>query len=229
MKKAITGKPEVRFYASELQIEKRDDGQQSRVVSGYASVFNSWSVVLYGCFREKVDPKAFDGCSFDNCIASYQHDNSKLLGRFSSETLRLSVDEKGLRFELDVPETTLGNDLLVWISRGDITSMSFGFIVNEDKWLWSNEAEGRKYDERTILKISELYDISFVVYPAYEESLIDGVRSADEYAEYRSAMIANDQHQEELHQNDSDDLVKIESEIRARKIELLKIKTTKNL
>lgn len=222
MKKLNTGKPEVRFYASGLQLEKREDGQNSRVVSGYASVFNSWSVVLYSSFREKVDSNAFAGCSFDNCIASFQHDNSKLLGRYSSGTLRLSVDEVGLRFELDVPETTLGDDLLVMISRGDITSMSFQFIIEEDKWLWSNEAEGRQYDERIILKISALYDISFVVYPAYQDATIDGVRSADEYAEYRSAMIDQEQHHEEVH---NVDLAKIESEKRARQIELLKIKT----
>ena len=84
---------------------------ESRHVEGYAAVFNQWSEDLGG-FREKIDPKAFDGViARSDVFALLDHDRRRgILGRckYGNEiSLRLSVDDHGLRYEFDAPETEL--------------------------------------------------------------------------------------------------------------------------
>merc|ERR1712167_189744 len=101
----------------------------------------------------------------DDERALFNHNPDLILGRTIANTLNISVDEKGLRYEFDAPDTTIGNDLLVSLKRGDITQSSFGFIVEEDSW--DNDKEGKVI--RTIEKVSRLLDVSPVTYPAYPE------------------------------------------------------------
>ena len=100
--------------------------------------------------------------------ALFNHDSNYILGRTTANTLKLSVDERGLRYSVNIPETTYGNDLMVSLDRGDITQNSFGFIVEEDDW--SQDEEGNTI--RTIKKVSRLLDVSLVTYPAYPEATI---------------------------------------------------------
>jgi len=148
-------------------IESREEGDESRKVIGYASVFNSLSENLGG-FREKIDRNAFDGVLEDDVRALINHDANYVLGRSTAGTLSLSVDDDGLKYEFDVPETSFGNDLLVSLKRGDINQSSFGFIVEEDSW--DKDKDGNVI--RTIEKVSRLLDVSPVTYPAYPETSV---------------------------------------------------------
>ena len=94
-----------------------------------------------------------------------------LLARFSSGTLKLEVDEVGLRFEFAVPNTTLGNDVYELVKRGDVSQCSFEFKVESEAWKYAES--GDELDERTITAISELWDVSLVTYPAYEGTSVD--------------------------------------------------------
>ena len=151
------------FEASELRIENAE----SREVVGYGSVFNSLSENLGG-FRELISKNAFDEVLENDVRALFNHDSNYILGRTTANTLKLSVDERGLRYSVNIPETTYGNDLMVSLDRGDITQNSFGFIVEEDDW--SQDEEGNTI--RTIKKVSRLLDVSLVTYPAYPEATI---------------------------------------------------------
>ena len=151
------------FEASELRIENAE----SREVVGYGSVFNSLSENLGG-FRERIDERAFDEVLENDVRALFNHDSNYILGRTTANTLKLSVDERGLRYSVNIPETTYGNDLMVSLDRGDIPQNSFGFIVEEDDW--SQDEEGNTI--RTIKKVSRLLDVSLVTYPAYPEATI---------------------------------------------------------
>tara|TARA_R100000306_G_C4270752_1_gene90023 strand:- start:131 stop:553 length:423 start_codon:yes stop_codon:yes gene_type:complete len=95
------------------------------------------------------------------------HNVDLLLARTPS-TLSLSIDERGLKYDFSIPETTYGNDLMVSLDRGDITQNSFGFIVEEDDW--GQDEEGNTI--RTIKKVSRLLDCSIVTYPAYPDATI---------------------------------------------------------
>jgi len=169
---------EVRCILSDLKIEQRGDesGQSGRTISGYAAKFDSWSEPIYGWFREKIAQGAFEKCDMSDAIMCFNHDINGILARTGSGTLTLAVDKVGLHFEFNSPATTLGNDMVELVSRGDISKCSFKFIVETDEWRYADEKNGLEYDERTIKSISKLYDVSLVTYPAYPDTEA-GVRS----------------------------------------------------
>lgn len=175
---AAPSEVEVRCILSDLKIEQRGDesGQSGRTISGYAAKFDSWSEPIYGWFREKIAQGAFEKCDMTDAIMCFNHDINGILARTSSGTLTLAVDKVGLHFEFNAPGTTLGNDMVELVSRGDVSKCSFKFIVETDEWRYADEKNGLEYDERTIKSISKLYDVSLVTYPAYPDTEA-GVRS----------------------------------------------------
>jgi HK97 family phage prohead protease len=134
----------------------------SPTITGYAAVFNSPSEDMG--FIEKVDPHAFDGTLNGDVRALWNHDSNHVLGRTKSGTLRLSVDAKGLKYEIDPPDTQAARDLMTSMKRGDVDSSSFGFVTNEDKWDYSASPV-----TRTLLRVS-LIDVSPVCFPAYQSA-----------------------------------------------------------
>ncbi|MAK37515.1 MAG: HK97 family phage prohead protease [Flavobacteriaceae bacterium] len=156
---------EKRYY--KISVEKRentDSENAAPVIVGHAAVFNTLSDNLGG-FQERISPQAFDDVLNNDVRAFFNHDPNHLLARSKSGTLRLSVDEKGLRYEFDVPDTTSGRDLLVSMERGDVTQSSFAFTVEKDSWNVENGT-----DIRTIEKVKRLYDVSPVSIPAYPDA-----------------------------------------------------------
>ena len=163
--------PEQRFVDILTNVEARAEGESSaRVIAGYGAIFNSWSNPIWW-FKEQVAPGAFEGADFSRCIACFNHDVNTVMARYSAGTLKLSVDGKGLYFEFEVPNTTVGNDLYENIRLGNISQCSFKFIVEEDAWKYAEDEN--QLDERTITKISTVLDVSPVVYPAYEDTSLE--------------------------------------------------------
>ena len=144
----------------------------SRTIEGYASVFESES--NYIGFVEIIHKGAIteDTILSSDVFAKLNHDDNKILARskYGNGSLLLEVDDKGLKYMFDAPNTELGNEVLEHIKRGEITSSSFAFTVNkEDK---SSEKWYKKGDiiYREIFKIKELFDVSPVFSPAYENT-----------------------------------------------------------
>jgi len=147
-----------------FEIETRmEEGETVKVV-GHASVYNTMSEDLGG-FREIIAPGAFDDVLENDVRALINHDGNLILARTTSGTLALSTDEKGLRYEFEMPETSYGKDLAVSMKRGDITQSSFAFTVADDSW---ETRDGM--DVRTITKVKRLFDVSPVTYPAYPDA-----------------------------------------------------------
>ena len=161
---------EVRSIVSDLAIRAQEDGKPSRTITGYAAKFDTWSEPVYGWFKETIDRGAFGKTDMSDVIMVFNHDISGILARSTSGTLKLSVDKVGLRFEFEAPETTLGNDMLELVRRGDISKCSFKFVVETDEWRYADDKNGLDYDERTVKAISRLYDVSLVTYPAYKDT-----------------------------------------------------------
>jgi HK97 family phage prohead protease len=95
--------------------------------------------------------------------ALVDHDSSKLLGRTSNKTLRLEEDAKGLRVEIDMPDTSYARDLLASVKRGDIRGMSFGFIVPKGGDRFASEG-GKTIRE---LRNIDLHETTVTSIPAY--------------------------------------------------------------
>ncbi|SHK48823.1 HK97 family phage prohead protease [Paramaledivibacter caminithermalis] len=165
---------------TELRVKSKPNSEEGektvRTIEGHAAVFNKWSEKMGGFFpyKERVLPGAFkDSIEKDDIRALFNHNPDYVLGRNKSGTLELKEDEKGLKVTIHPPDTQWARDLLVSIDRGDITQMSFGFIVESDRW---GLEEGM--DVRELQKV-KLFDVSPVTYPAYPQTDI-GVRSIDE-------------------------------------------------
>lgn len=160
----MSTKKEVRFLA-EKPLEIRANGDGKRTMSGMAALYNSRSLDLGG-FYEILAPGAFTRTlaekPLDVCCL-YGHDMRQgLLGRTTSGTLRLRSTADGLAFDCDLPNTTLGNDTAESISRGDVSGVSFGFMVRDDDWVVAPDGT----TVRTV-KDLDLMEISAVPYPAY--------------------------------------------------------------
>lgn len=146
---------------AELELRATDDGGMT--FHGYAAVFNSWSEDLGG-FRERIAPGAFARSlgRERNVRMFLNHNADVVLASTRAGTLRLSEDDKGLRVEADLPDTTSGRDLATLLRRGDVDSMSFGFAIPKGGESWS--ANGR---ERELTEV-RLYEVSAVTgWPAY--------------------------------------------------------------
>ena len=160
-------------------MEMEPDG---KTVTGYAAVFNSLSEEMWG-FRERIDPAAFREADISDVRALFNHDPNMLLARTSSGTLKLEVDERGLRYSFDLPDTTAGRDLGELLRRGDVTQSSFGFTIADDEWIESRDNDGNVEEvTRVIKKVKRLYDVSPVTYPAYPDTSV-AVRSLEKWRE----------------------------------------------
>jgi len=153
----------------ELPSELRAAENDSRTVIGSAAVFGVQTDLRW--FKEMIDPGAFDDVLADanhDVVALFNHDDNMVLARRSAGTLKIWKEENKLMYQFEAPNTTAGNDLLESLSRGDIRSSSFQFEVSEQKWQYDEKDD--RNDLRTILKVSRLWDVSPVTFPAYEDT-----------------------------------------------------------
>jgi HK97 family phage prohead protease len=171
---------EVRHYAGTLAVERRGESQ-APLIRGHAAVFDKLSENLGG-FREVIAPGAFDDVLGDDVRALFNHDGSLILGRSSAGTLRIGVDAAGLTYEIDPPDTQYGRDLLVSLERGDVRESSFGFRVARGGDKWDESEDGVLI--RTITRVSRLFDVSPVTFPAYPDT-DSAKRTLQEYLQGR--------------------------------------------
>lgn len=141
-------------------IEVREEGDGMRF-SGYAAVFNSASEPLP--FIERIAPGAFRKSlrARNDIKFLWNHDAGEVLGSTRAGTLMLTEDEKGLRVDGLLPNTSRGRDVAELLRRGDVDAMSFGFSVPAGGDSWSEDGS-----ERTLNSV-RLFEVSLVSWPAY--------------------------------------------------------------
>lgn len=138
------------------------------VIRGYAALFNTLSEDLGG-FREQLQAGAFsDAVASSDVRALVNHDANLVLGRNTAGTLSLREDASGLYVEIQPPDTQTARDLLQSMRRGDVNQMSFAFTVAKEDQSWTRDGTGPWL--RTIKRVSRLYDVSVVTYPAYPQT-----------------------------------------------------------
>lgn len=167
---------ETRTLTRPLEFRAGDSGKK---IGGYAAVFNS-ETDIGGYFREVIAPGAFKEAVKGDVRALIDHDSGRVIGRTSSKTLRLSEDDNGLAVEIDLPDTTDGRDIATLVERGDISGMSFGFMVTKQTWDETGDTPVRT------IEAVELYEVSVVAFPAYDDTTI-AMRSLEEMRKARPA------------------------------------------
>jgi HK97 family phage prohead protease len=154
----MTGAAPLERRGAPLELRAR-----GRRLEGYAATFGAEARI--GSFTESIRPGAFASSLRDkgDIIALVDHDPGRVLARTRSGTLRLSEDARGLAFDLDLPDTTTGRDVLALAERGDVGGMSFGFSATDETWT----------GDRRELRAVTLHEISVVLsWPAYEGTSI---------------------------------------------------------
>ena len=174
-----------------LHVESRSedgDSGESRWIVGYAAKFGVNSLDL-GEFTERIAPEAFGIVAERRgrkrpleTRALFNHDANYPLARYPG-TLRMNVDEVGLRYEFKVPDTSYGRDLASNIDAGIVRGSSFSFQIAPGGESWSVE-DGRSI--RTVTKIDSLIDVGPVTFPAYPDADVSvAKRSFDAYRQER--------------------------------------------
>jgi uncharacterized protein len=161
---------EKRTHSAALDVRKRGDGELP-TLRGYAAVYGV-ETVIGGYFREQVLPNAFDEALArpDDVRAQFNHDSNFVLGRTTAGTLRLSSDEHGLAYEIDLPDTSYARDLAASVARGDISQSSFMFEVTGEAWEYPPASTGQ-LPLRKIAAV-KLYDVAPVTFAAYSETSV---------------------------------------------------------
>jgi HK97 family phage prohead protease len=135
-----------------------------------------------GGFIERIAPGCFTRslAKGADVRALINHDPNLLIARRSTGTLRLNESAYGLAFDIDVADTSYGKDLMKLVARGDMNSMSFAFIAEDQDWGSTTDPDtGEEVPLRTI-RSADISDISCVTYPAYESGTSVGVRDFDD-------------------------------------------------
>ena len=167
---------EVRYY--DFSKENREYAphlaeENGRIVEGYAIVFNQPSRKLFDkaskkVFTETIDPRAITKAFLDeqDIKVLFNHSNDMLLARstFGYGTLSYEIDDYGVKYRFEMPNTTTGNDVLEMIRRGDVFGCSFAFSYAKEG-IRDEKKNGENY--RTVIKMASVDDFSIVVDPAY--------------------------------------------------------------
>jgi HK97 family phage prohead protease len=156
------------------RVELRLAAPEKRTIGGYAAKFNTPSKNLGG-FIERIDSGFFNqsrGDGWPEVIARYNHDDNMLLGTTAASTLRLSVDNVGLQYEVDPPVSR--EDVYELVQRGDVVKSSFAFQMFEDDWGTDKDTG---FPMRTLLG-GHLVDVAPVNVPAYSDTSV-GLRSLE--------------------------------------------------
>lgn len=162
----IPGKSTIFFAEPHAEVFSMGDGQPP-MIRGYAALFNVDSEDLGG-FRTRIMPGAFDrvvpGADVRLLV---NHDPNLLLGRTASGTLKLSVDDRGLYFEGQPPQTDFATHYIEAIRRGDMTGCSFSCDWEPGQAVWNDD-----FSIRTIKQLSALYDVGPVTTPAFSQTSV---------------------------------------------------------
>lgn len=169
------------YTTSDFEIRKTDEPGAPFRLRGYALRFGS--VYDMGWFTEEVGRNALDNADLSDVRILLDHDSSIILGRTSAGTASVGVDDRGMWYEVDLPDSPNGQNARVAVERRDITQSSWGFRLRVDAtgrsvgsvWEMRNGKE-----HRTLVDVSEVLDASLVAFPANPDTTI-AKRSLEDY------------------------------------------------
>ena len=165
------------FQMEDVRAEQEED---KKVIHGYAAVFEKLSVPMWG-FKEKIQRGAFNkSLQKRTTKALWNHNRDLVLGAMKNKTLILEEDQKGLRFEIILPDTQAGRDAYTLIKRGDVDQMSFGFNIIGQVW----DESDPKNIVRTLTEV-DLGEISIAPFPAYTQTSVKTRSIQEEYTNYK--------------------------------------------
>jgi uncharacterized protein len=175
------------------QLDNNQEATDKKIISGYFIVFDT-ETELYPGVREEVSPDALVGVDLSDVKALIDHDTAKVLGRTKANTLSLSVDSKGLYGEIIVNESDQeAMNLYSRVQRGDVDQCSFGFEILSEEMIQNSDGT-----VKFIIKSINLYEVSVVTFPAYQETAVEARSKQIEDAQKRTLQARKDELKEKL-------------------------------
>lgn len=176
----------ITFNAANLCVREAAEGEPpSRIITGYAIVFNTPSVILDADERtdvhEIIAPEAIteEVLKGSDIKMTLFHDNQLILARSNkgTGTLRYKIDDHGVYFEFEAPNTVDGDKALELVRRGDISGCSFAFSTYyfDEKWVERTDSEeaGRKIITYTVRRVIAVHDFTLTPDPAYPDTSVE--------------------------------------------------------
>ena len=148
----------------------KEEDEQKMVLEGYAIVFDQETLIgdKEKGFIESIDRNALKNANMKDVPMKYNHDDSFLIiARTRNNSLRLTVDDIGLKVGAELIDTDSNKDIYKMVKAGLLDKMSFAFTVSSQKIDRSGDIP-----KRTITGIDRLYDVSIVDLPAYDQTSI---------------------------------------------------------
>lgn len=170
--------------AGQVRLQQREENKPP-VIVGYAAVFwregkpeteyafGGW----FGKIVERIMPGAFDRTILEDDVRGlFNHCPDYVLGRNKAGTMKLSVDEIGLQYEIVPPDAGYARDLMASLARQDITGSSFAFDITKQMWIEPEDGT----EDPVIRELHEikLWDVGPVTFPAYSGATA-GIRARD--------------------------------------------------
>lgn len=168
--------------------EATEGESNSRTIEGYAIVFGVESRILsdyWDNYREIIEPGAITEerlKEMDIKMTMY-HNREKILARSTNGegTLKLTVDDVGVKYSFEAPNTVDGDTALELVKRGDLSGSSFMFWTDE-----RNVNYERRSDDimlRRVKTIGMIYDMTIAADPAYEQTTVE---AREAYSKFES-------------------------------------------
>lgn len=187
-KKPITGLKEKRFFSFEVRAER--DDEHGAYISGRPIVFNQETDL--GWMREIIDPEAIDANTDMRDVRFLVGHNTSMIplarsrNNNANSTMQLMYDAEGLamRANVDVENNGTAKELYSAAGRGDISGMSFMFIVDKDAW---DDLES-DCPLRHVRHISKIFEVSAVAFPAYEGTSLEAASEGSALESARASL-----------------------------------------
>ena len=178
---------EVRFLPMEIRAEQGEE--TGAVIEGYPIVFGQETDM--GEWREVIEPASVSEKNLRDVALMIGHDFGMIPLAHSrrnngSGTMQLTPDEHGVKMRalLDVENNPKAAEAYSAIRRGDISGMSFAFIVNKDNW---EDLDSEK-PLRRITAMSDIFEVSLVAFPAYKGTSVQAASEGDALESVRASL-----------------------------------------
>lgn len=165
----------------DIELREFELKDEDYIVEGYAALFDKPYVLWEdedGTYYEDISSRAFENADMSDVIFLYNHEGM-VYARLSNNTLKLTIDDVGIKVRADLSSTQASRDMYEAIKTGLVTKMSWAFTIREDDY-------DRKTKTRTVKDVKKVYDVSAVSIPANPDtsisarSFIDGVIAKEE-------------------------------------------------
>ena len=168
------------------QINNSEDADVM-TLTGTPIVFDSPATINTpdGSYTEIIKAGALDNADLTDSRLLWAHDDTRVPLARTPKTMQLTADGSGLHMTAQLPDTEAAREVYEAVKRGDVSGMSFAFTVAQGGDAWSDDGS-----TRTITRISKVYEVSVVPYPAYPQTSVEA-RTARQAVQSRAAARRN--------------------------------------